>query len=92
MAMLSSESSENFDSIYHSQVLSDMHNNDNNDNNGDFGLKRMGEIDHKTVFKSCRLRYSPAYADIKAAKLCSEWQEKLKNPQWHPIQNCHASR
>lgn len=67
------------------EVLSEMPDNNNDNDNRDFGLKRMGEIDDGAFLKSCRLRYSPAYADTKAAKLCSEWQEKLKNPQWHPF-------
>ncbi|XP_073295724.1 factor of DNA methylation 5-like isoform X2 [Primulina huaijiensis] len=54
---------------------------DDDTDKGDFGLKRMGEIDHGAFLESCRLRYSPSEADTEAVKFCSEWQEKLQNPQ-----------
>ncbi|XP_073015890.1 factor of DNA methylation 1-like [Primulina eburnea] len=56
-----------------------------NNSEGDFGLKIIGEIDDEPFLKICRLRYAPANADTKAAQLCSEWQEKLKNSKWHPF-------
>lgn len=46
----------------------------------------MGELDEKAFKEACKQRYSPAEADIKAVELCSLWQEKLKNPEWHPFQ------
>ncbi|KAL2485797.1 Factor of DNA methylation 1 [Abeliophyllum distichum] len=49
------------------------------------GIKRMGEIDEKAFKNACKLRFPPEEAEIKAAELCSLWQEKLKNPQWHPV-------
>ncbi|XP_057786999.1 factor of DNA methylation 1-like isoform X2 [Salvia miltiorrhiza] len=49
------------------------------------GIKRMGELDEKVFENACKQRYSPEEADIKAAELCSLWQEKLKNPEWHPL-------
>lgn len=50
------------------------------------GIKRMGELDEKAFKEACKQRYPPAEADIKALELCSLWQEKLKNPEWHPFQ------
>ncbi|KAL8497221.1 hypothetical protein ACS0TY_020782 [Phlomoides rotata] len=49
------------------------------------GVKKMGELDLKTFIKACRKRYSSLHVDAKAAQLCSSWQEKLKNPEWHPF-------
>lgn len=49
------------------------------------GIKRMGELDEEAFENACKQRYSPEEADIKAAELCSLWQEKLKNPEWHPF-------
>ncbi|XP_042012539.1 factor of DNA methylation 1-like [Salvia splendens] len=51
------------------------------------GIKKMGELDEKAFENACKQRYSPEEADIKAAELCSLWQEKLKNQDWHPFQN-----
>ncbi|KAI3455251.1 hypothetical protein Pfo_011914 [Paulownia fortunei] len=50
------------------------------------GIKRMGEIDEKAFKNVCKLRFPPEEAEIKAVELCSLWQEKLKNPEWHPFQ------
>ena len=49
------------------------------------GIKRMGEIDEKVFENVCKQRYSPEEADIKAAELCSLWQEKLENHDWRPL-------
>ncbi|PIN04135.1 hypothetical protein CDL12_23335 [Handroanthus impetiginosus] len=50
------------------------------------GIKRMGEIDAKAFREACKLRFSMDEAEIKAVELCSLWQERLKNPEWHPFQ------
>ncbi|KAJ6799933.1 factor of DNA methylation 5-like [Iris pallida] len=49
------------------------------------GIKRMGELDEKVFYAACKKRYAKEEADIKALELCSEWQEHLKNPVWHPF-------
>ncbi|CAK9186820.1 unnamed protein product [Ilex paraguariensis] len=49
------------------------------------GIKRMGEIDTKAFQNACKLRYPLEEAQIKATELCSLWQERLKNPDWHPF-------
>lgn len=49
------------------------------------GIKRMGELDEKVFYAACKKRYAKEEADIKALELCSEWQEHLKNPFWHPF-------
>lgn len=45
----------------------------------------MGEIDMKVFQKTCKGRFSPDEADIKASELCTLWQDNLKNPEWHPF-------
>nr|GMD30609.1 factor of DNA methylation 1 [Ipomoea batatas] len=49
------------------------------------GIKRMGEIDQKPFQNTCKQRYSSEEADVKALELCSLWQEKVKDPNWHPF-------
>ncbi|XP_043812238.1 factor of DNA methylation 1 isoform X4 [Manihot esculenta] len=49
------------------------------------GVKRMGEIDEKPFFNTCKLRFPPEEAQVQATTLCSLWQENLKNPDWHPF-------
>nr|KAJ0225555.1 hypothetical protein LSAT_V11C100013450 [Lactuca sativa] len=48
------------------------------------GVKRMGEIDMKAFHDACKEKFGNEEAQIKASELCSMWQEKLKNPEWHP--------
>ncbi|ONK62240.1 uncharacterized protein A4U43_C07F1810 [Asparagus officinalis] len=48
------------------------------------GIKRMGELDEKPFQNACKKKFQED-VDIKALTLCSEWQEKLKNPSWHPF-------
>lgn len=49
------------------------------------GVKRMGELDTKAFYDACKERFEPEEAQIKATELCSLWQDKLKNSEWHPI-------
>ncbi|KAH7656478.1 Cytochrome P450 protein [Dioscorea alata] len=49
------------------------------------GIKRMGELDEKPFREACKQKFPQDEPDVKAAILCSEWQEKLKNPDWHPF-------
>ncbi|KAJ6703066.1 RIBONUCLEASE P SUBUNIT P38 [Salix viminalis] len=48
------------------------------------GLKRMGEIDEKPFHNACKERF-PEDPQLHASTQCSLWQEKLKNPAWHPF-------
>ncbi|XP_073123435.1 factor of DNA methylation 1-like [Henckelia pumila] len=50
------------------------------------GIKRMGELDEKPFKTACKARFSPDEADIKAAELCSLWQESMKESDWYPFQ------
>uniref|UniRef100_A0A0D9X4I4 Factor of DNA methylation 1-5/IDN2 domain-containing protein n=1 Tax=Leersia perrieri TaxID=77586 RepID=A0A0D9X4I4_9ORYZ len=49
------------------------------------GIKRMGELDEKPFLTACKQRYSVNEAEIKALEFCSEWQEHLKDANWHPF-------
>ncbi|KAF9601428.1 hypothetical protein IFM89_020184, partial [Coptis chinensis] len=49
------------------------------------GVKRMGELDSKPFQESCKRKYSADEADEKALVLCSQWEEYLKDPDWHPF-------
>ncbi|KAM7471640.1 hypothetical protein LguiA_009823 [Lonicera macranthoides] len=49
------------------------------------GIKRMGEIELKPFQNTCKERFPSEEAQIKAMELCSLWQEKLKNSDWHPL-------
>ncbi|KAG1371709.1 factor of DNA methylation 1 [Cocos nucifera] len=50
----------------------------------DIGIKRMGELDDKAFQSACKRKFAEDDADVKAAEFCSEWQEYLKDPNWHP--------
>lgn len=49
------------------------------------GIKRMGEIDQKPFHNTCKQRFPTDEAVLKSSILCSEWQENLKKPKWHPF-------
>ncbi|PUZ50145.1 hypothetical protein GQ55_6G036500 [Panicum hallii var. hallii] len=47
-------------------------------------IKRMGELDEKPFLLACKQRYGDN-AEMEAVKLCSLWQEDLKDPNWYPF-------
>ncbi|KAM0034817.1 hypothetical protein Hdeb2414_s0015g00439271 [Helianthus debilis subsp. tardiflorus] len=49
------------------------------------GLKRMGEIDDTVFRDACMEKFGTEEALIKACEFCSFWQDKVKNPAWHPL-------
>ncbi|PHT47593.1 Factor of DNA methylation 1 [Capsicum baccatum] len=49
------------------------------------GIKRMGEIDSKAFQNALKQRFPNQEAEIKAIELLSLWQEKIKDPDWHPF-------
>nr|XP_043636580.1 factor of DNA methylation 1-like [Erigeron canadensis] len=49
------------------------------------GVKRMGDLDAKSFEEACKEKFGYEEAEIKAMELCSLWQDKLKNPEWHPM-------
>lgn len=53
--------------------------------NTNIGLKRMGEIDPTPFQNICKLRFPRDEAMYQASKLCTSWEEKLKQAGWHPF-------
>ncbi|XP_042504376.1 protein INVOLVED IN DE NOVO 2-like [Macadamia integrifolia] len=49
------------------------------------GVKRMGDLNNKPFIDACKKKYSAEEAEEKAAGLCSEWDEHLREPAWHPF-------
>ncbi|KAI0519151.1 hypothetical protein KFK09_006592 [Dendrobium nobile] len=49
------------------------------------GIKRMGELNENIFHNACIKKYRKDNADVKAAELCSKWQDELKKPEWHPF-------
>ncbi|GAV90937.1 XH domain-containing protein, partial [Cephalotus follicularis] len=49
------------------------------------GIKRMGEIDRKSFQNMCQLRFSSEYWEDISAKLCSLWEDKVRDSNWHPF-------
>ncbi|KAJ9559508.1 hypothetical protein OSB04_004668 [Centaurea solstitialis] len=49
------------------------------------GVKRMGELDTTAFYDACKEKFDADEAQIKATELCSLWQDKLKNSEWHPM-------
>ncbi|PHU14664.1 hypothetical protein BC332_15869 [Capsicum chinense] len=45
----------------------------------------MGEIDSNAFQNALKQRFSNQEAEIKAIELLSLWQEKIKDPDWHPF-------
>ncbi|CAI9108108.1 OLC1v1007631C1 [Oldenlandia corymbosa var. corymbosa] len=51
------------------------------------GVKRMGDLDISPFRKAVKITLQKGEsAEMKAAELCSEWQEQLGDPSWHPFQ------
>lgn len=49
------------------------------------GIKRMGELDVKQFLSTCRQKIGKDEAESHAALYCSQWQEELRKPSWHPF-------
>ncbi|XP_050379342.1 factor of DNA methylation 1 [Argentina anserina] len=50
------------------------------------GIKRMGDLDQKPFLNACKSKFSLEEAQVQAFTMCSQWQENLKDPEWHPFQ------
>ncbi|CAN1797809.1 Factor of DNA methylation 1 [Linum perenne] len=48
------------------------------------GVKRMGELDEKAFLNGCKQRFPKGEYEFEASRLCSLWQEHLRDPGWHP--------
>ncbi|TVU21928.1 hypothetical protein EJB05_31599, partial [Eragrostis curvula] len=49
------------------------------------GFKRFGGLDEKPFLNVCKIRYGNDDYLTKAAELIKNWQEEVKNPNWHPF-------
>ncbi|OMO67779.1 hypothetical protein CCACVL1_20320 [Corchorus capsularis] len=49
------------------------------------GVKRMGDLDAKPFVTAARSKFSGKEAGEKAMELCSEWEDYLRDPSWHPF-------
>ncbi|KAL5747852.1 hypothetical protein ACOSP7_024868 [Xanthoceras sorbifolium] len=49
------------------------------------GVKIMGALDHKPFCSVMNRKFPGEEADVKAAELCSLWDDYLRDPSWHPF-------
>ncbi|VFQ67213.1 unnamed protein product [Cuscuta campestris] len=49
------------------------------------GVKRMGQLDIEPFLAATRREFSSHEAEDRAALLCTEWEENLADPAWHPF-------
>ncbi|CAK8539317.1 unnamed protein product [Lathyrus sativus] len=52
---------------------------------GNIGVKRMGELDSRPFLEAVKKKFNAKDAEDRASKLCSLWEEYLKDPDWHPF-------
>ncbi|WOL15001.1 hypothetical protein Cni_G23782 [Canna indica] len=50
------------------------------------GIKRMGDLNSRVFVSACEQRFGKGGGKYKASQLCSQWEEELKNPDWHPFE------
>ncbi|TVU46269.1 hypothetical protein EJB05_05794 [Eragrostis curvula] len=48
-----------------------------------FGVKRMGELDHKAFIAACKEIKGDNGEQL--ALLCSKWEDEIRQPEWHPF-------
>jgi len=49
------------------------------------GVKRMGELNTEPFVAAMKKEFNAKTAKNRAAKLCSLWEENIKDPNWHPF-------
>lgn len=54
------------------------------------GVKRMGEMNDIPFRKAAKKMFSGKEVELKATQLCSEWEGRVKDPNWHPFKIVEA--
>ncbi|CDP09063.1 unnamed protein product [Coffea canephora] len=49
------------------------------------GVKRMGEMDDVPFKNAAKRMFRRKEIAVKAAELCSQWEDHLRDPNWHPF-------
>ncbi|KAJ6311948.1 hypothetical protein OIU77_013657 [Salix suchowensis] len=49
------------------------------------GVKRMGDLDGKPFHEASKIKFLDEEAEEKALELCSLWEDRLRDPSWHPF-------
>ncbi|KAK9282964.1 hypothetical protein L1049_011189 [Liquidambar formosana] len=49
------------------------------------GIRRMGEVDRKPFQDMCLQKFPDGDWQEISARLCSSWEENVKDPHWHPF-------
>ena len=49
------------------------------------GVKRMGEMDDVPFKNAAKRMFRRKEITVKAVELCSQWEDHLRDPNWHPF-------
>lgn len=53
--------------------------------NASICVKRMGDLNEKQFHVAAKRKYPAEEAEEKAMELASLWDDKLRDPSWHPF-------
>lgn len=45
----------------------------------------MGDLDAAAFQEAAKRKHLGLEAEVKAVELCSQWENELKDPNWHPF-------
>lgn len=49
------------------------------------GTKQMGDLDVKLFHDAIKVKYPDEVVGYKTMELCSQWEDNLRDPSWHPF-------